>query len=67
MTMTFTVPAGYRLTVEHQSDGTVVVTIEPIEPIRSGHGSGRLIPIAPLRLQCNSCRYQAVKARKVAI
>jgi hypothetical protein len=30
MTITCSVPAGYRLVVKFQSDGTVVVTIEPI-------------------------------------
>jgi len=34
MTITFPIRNGYRVTVECRPDGTVVVTIEPIEPIR---------------------------------
>jgi len=34
MTLLLTVPSGFRLTLGIHQDGTVVVTIEPIGPIR---------------------------------
>jgi len=54
MTVTFSVP-GYRVTVVCQSDGTVVVTIEPIEPMRSRFRAA--LPSRPARLQFKTCKY----------
>lgn len=52
MTCTFTVPKRFRVIIQFRSDGTMVVTIEPIGPTRSrSFWGGVAWPAIPFRLR----------------